>query len=137
MDKPLALIIEDGKDASAIFANALQEAGFECEIIRTGDVALARLAETTPVVVILDLNLPRVSGAEILRHIRADARLAETRVIIATAFSHLAADIEEKADVVLTKPVSYIQLRNLARRVGLGSEAGYPDDALDVAPTPA
>jgi DNA-binding response OmpR family regulator len=120
MDKPLALIIEDSKDAGNIFARALQDAGFECEIIQTGDEALIRLVETTPAVVVLDLNLPHVSGTEILRQIRADARLAETHVIVTTAFSQLAADVEEKADVVLTKPVSLFQLRDLAKRVGGG-----------------
>ena len=119
MENPLALIIEDNEDASVIFANALQEAGFECEIIRAGDVALARLAETTPSVVVLDLELPRVSGVEILRQIRADVRLAGTRVIIATAYPDLAAGLEEKADLVLFKPVSFIQLRDLATRLGL------------------
>ncbi|MBN1815445.1 MAG: response regulator [Anaerolineae bacterium] len=118
MDKSLALIIEDHEDSSVIFANALQEAGFECEIIRTGDKALTWLAETAPAVVILDLELPGVSGTEILRQIRADARLAKTHVIIATAFPDLAVGLEEKADLVLIKPVSYSQLRDLAKRIG-------------------
>jgi DNA-binding response OmpR family regulator len=122
MGKPQALIIEDHEDSSIIFANALQEAGFECEIIRAGDKALAWLAETTPAVVILDLELPRVSGVEILRQIRADARLAKTHVIITTAFPDMAVDLEEKADLVLIKPVSYSQLRDLAKRVGPGPE---------------
>jgi DNA-binding response OmpR family regulator len=114
-----ALIIEDDKDAGIIFANALQEAGFESEIIQTGDTALARLADTTPGVVVLDLDLPRVSGAEVLRRIRADARLAGTRVIVATAHPDLAVGLEEKADLVLLKPISFIQLRDLATRLGL------------------
>jgi DNA-binding response OmpR family regulator len=119
MGNPQALIIEDNEDASVIFASALQEAGFECEIIQTGDVALARLAETTPAVVVLDLELPRVSGVEILRQIRADVRLAKTHVIIATAYPDLAVGLEEKADLVLIKPVSFTQLRDLAKRLGL------------------
>jgi DNA-binding response OmpR family regulator len=118
VDNLLALIVEDDEDAGIIFAKALQEAGFECEIIRTGDGALTRLAETAPAVVVLDLELPRVSGVEILRQIRADARLAKTHVIVATAFPDLAAGLEEKADLVLIKPVSYSQLRDLAKRVG-------------------
>ena len=124
MENPLALIIEDNEDASVIFANALQDAGFECEIIQAGDSALARLAETVPAVVVLDLELPRVSGVEILRHIRADVRLAGTQVIIATAYPDMVVDLEEKADLVLLKPVSFIQLRDLAKRVGSRSEAG-------------
>jgi DNA-binding response OmpR family regulator len=119
MDKPLAFIVEDDEDAGVIFANALQEGGFACEIISAGDVALARLAETVPAVVVLDLDLPGVSGAEVLRQIRADARLAQTHVIIATAHPDLAAGLEEKADLVLIKPVSFTQLRDLAKRVGV------------------
>ena len=119
MDNPQALIIEDDEDAGVIFANALQEAGFECEIILAGDKALARLAETVPAVVVLDLELPGVPGAEILRQIRADVRLAKTHVIIATAHPDLAVGLEEKADLMLFKPVSYIQLRDLAKRIGV------------------
>jgi DNA-binding response OmpR family regulator len=118
MENPQALIIEDDEDAAVIFAKALQEAGFECDIIRTGDKALVWLAETVPAVVVLDLELPGVSGADILHQIRTDARLANTHVIIATAHPDLAAGLEEKADLMLFKPVSYIQLRDLAKRVG-------------------
>jgi DNA-binding response OmpR family regulator len=119
MENPLALIIEDNEDASIIFANALQEAGFESEIIRDGEKALIWLAETVPAVVVLDLGLPGVSGVEILRQIRADARLAQTHVIIATAFPDMAVGFEEKVDLVLIKPISYNQLRDLAKRVGV------------------
>lgn len=119
MDNPLALIIEDDEDATVIFANALQEAGFGTEIVRTGDAALTRLADTTPDVVVLDLELPRVSGLEILRQIRADARLAKTCVIVVTAYPDLAIGLEEKTDLLLIKPVSFTQLRDLATRLGL------------------
>ena len=67
MDNPLAFIVEDDEDASVIFASALQEAGFECEIIRAGDKALTWLAETVPAVIVLDLELPGVSGIDIRR----------------------------------------------------------------------
>ena len=120
MNSPQALIIEDNEDASTIFARALQEAGFEFEIIQTGDAALARLADATPDVVVLDLELPRVSGVEILHHIRADTRLAGIQVIITTAYPDLAAGLEEEADLVLFKPVSFVQLRDLATRLGRG-----------------
>ncbi len=100
--------------ASTIFSEALQAAGFETEIIRSGDTALARLAVTTPDVVVLDLHLPHVSGPDILRHIRADARLTEIRVIVATAHARIAESIRREADLVLLKPISFSQLRDLA-----------------------
>ena len=112
-----ALIIEDDSDLAIIFSQALQAAGFATGIIQDGDQALARLAITTPDVVVLDLHMPRVSGVEILRRIRADARLAGTRVIVATADMRATDMLQDQADLVLIKPVSFNQLRDLAGRL--------------------
>jgi two-component system sensor histidine kinase/response regulator len=119
MDNPLALIVEDDEDAGIIFSNALHDAGFDTEIIQTGDEALIRLDNVAPDLVVLDLELPRVPGVEILRRIRANVRLAKTQVIIATAFPDMAVGLEDEADLVLIKPVSFAQLRDLATRLGL------------------
>jgi CheY-like chemotaxis protein len=116
---PLALIIEDHDDSAVLFANAMQGAGFEIEIIRTGDAAVARLSETTPAVVILDLHLPRVSGMEILHRIRADARLVGVYVIVATAYPDMVANLGGEADQAFLKPVSYVQLHDLALHLNL------------------
>jgi CheY-like chemotaxis protein len=112
-----ALIIEDNSDLAIIFSQALQAAGFATGIILDGHQALARLAITTPDVVVLDLHMPRVSGLEILRRIRADARLAGTRVIVATADMRATDMLQDQADLVLIKPVSFNQLRDLAGRL--------------------
>jgi DNA-binding response OmpR family regulator len=113
-----ALIVEDDQDLAIIFARALQEAGFETQIVRAGDTALMWLSSTTPDVVVLDLYLPRVSGEDILHQIRADPRLAGIRVIIATADPQLAKVLQEEADLVLIKPIGFGQLRDLAARLG-------------------
>ncbi|MDY6876000.1 MAG: response regulator [Chloroflexota bacterium] len=114
MNKSFALIVEDDPDAATIFSEALQAAGFETEIIRSGDTALERLAVTTPDVVVLDLRLPHVSGPDILHRIRTDSRLTKTRIIVASAHSHIAETIRQEADLVLLKPISFSQLRALA-----------------------
>jgi len=119
MNDLLALIVEDDEDAGIIFSNALHDAGFDTEIIQTGDEALIRLDNVTPDLVVLDLELPRVPGVEILRRIRANVRLTKTHVIIATAFPDMAMGLEDEADLVLVKPVSFAQLRDLATRLGL------------------
>ena len=116
-DIPFALVIEDNPDAAAIFSEALKAAGFEVEIIETGDKALERLNVTTPAMIVLDLHLPHVAGPEILRHVRADPRLAETQVIIATADPSMAESLYGQADLVLLKPISFSQLRDLAKRL--------------------
>ena len=115
-NKPLAFIIEDDESQANLFSEALEQAEFEVEIIRDGKKALSRLGSATPDIVVLDINLPYVSGVDILRHIRHDERLVKTRVIIASANSQVAATLHNEADLVLTKPVSYFQLRDLATR---------------------
>jgi DNA-binding response OmpR family regulator len=124
MSKPLALIIEDHLDAATIFSEALKAADFETEIIRSGDVALERLTNTVPDMVILDLNLPQVPGSDILARIRADTRLSKTCVIVATAHPQLADNVQGEADLVLLKPISFTQLRGLATRL---SASDSPD----------
>lgn len=117
MSKPLALIVEDNIDLAAILASALQMVGFEVETIHDGGKALARLAEIVPSLVILDLHLPHLSGANALRQIQSDRRLLNTRVVIATADAAMADELRDKADLVLLKPVSISQIRDLAVRL--------------------
>ena len=117
MRNPFALIIEDDPKLAFIFAEAIQLADFETEIVRDGRAALDRLAVTRPAIVILDLHLPQLSGLDILTHIRADQRLAQTRVILATADALKAEHLRSEADLVLLKPISFHQLNALARRL--------------------
>jgi DNA-binding response OmpR family regulator len=114
MSNSLALVIEDHIDSSIIFSEAVKMAGFDVETIRDGKAALERLAVVKPDVIILDLNLPSVSGMDILRQIRSDPRLSGTRVIVVTAHDELINSIQEQADLVLIKPVAFSQIRKLA-----------------------
>jgi DNA-binding response OmpR family regulator len=116
MTKPLALIIEDDPQLSRIFSVTLQSE-FEVETITDGEIALSRLTQVIPSIIILDLNLPGRSGKEILTQVRADQRLTQTRVILATADDRQADTLRDKADIVLLKPISPTQLRELAKRL--------------------
>jgi DNA-binding response OmpR family regulator len=117
MKQPLAFIVEDDQKLAAIFTEALHAAQYNTESILSGEKAASRLSEIAPDLVILDLHLPQVSGKNILRQIRADSRLQNTRVILATADPIVAETLRDEADVVLIKPVSYSQLRDLATRL--------------------
>ncbi len=116
--KYVALVIEDDEDLSYIFSKALQAVGFEVEPIRDGGKALARIAEgEPPALVVLDMHLPHLSGINVLRQIAAEPRLANTRVMVATADAVLADQVRDKADVVLVKPISFTQMSDLAARL--------------------
>jgi DNA-binding response OmpR family regulator len=121
MINPRALIVEDDADVAFLYAEALRGAGFEPEIIRDGSTALARLARIAPALVVLDMHLPFVTGAEILRRMRADRRLDQTRVIMTTGDAQVAEAMTNDVDLALVKPVSEEQLRELAARLRPGS----------------
>lgn len=116
MKKDTALIIEDDPKLNEIISLTLQ-ADFEIETCADGRSGLTRLKEATPRIVILDLNLPGASGKEILSFIHADERFAQTRVIVTTADERQAETLTDEVDIVLLKPVSPVQLRELALRL--------------------
>ncbi len=115
--KPLALIVEDDPVQAEIFVQALTQAGYDVTHIDTGDAAIAYLDAHTPLLVLLDLHLPEVAGTAILQHIREQPHLTETRVMLATADPRMAELARADSDLVLIKPVSFSQLRSLAKRM--------------------
>jgi DNA-binding response OmpR family regulator len=114
-----ALVIEDDQDLSAIFVKALEAAGFQVEAIRDGELAQRRLQEVTPRVIVLDMHLPHVDGASLLKQIRAKPAFKDTKIILATADNVLAEMYRDKATLVLVKPISFSQLRDLSARLKL------------------
>lgn len=117
MSRPIALVIEDDRDMASLFAAVLRAAGIEPEIVHDGDKALVRLADLAPDLVLLDLHIPCTPGVDVLREIRADARLSGTRIIVVTGDPRAAEDIQDDADLVLIKPISFDQLHGLVARL--------------------
>jgi two-component system phosphate regulon response regulator PhoB len=123
--KPLAVIIEDEAFLAEIFSDTLQGAGFNTKVLHDGDTAILYLARARPELVLLDLNLPRYSGANIYTFICGEERLLNTWVIIATADANQAANFrttESKNNklFVLDKPVGVEQLHQLSRKLVFG-----------------
>lgn len=114
---PMAFIIEDDLELSDIFAQALGSAAFETAVLLDGRQAEHRLTFSVPDLIVLDLHLPEKSGLDLLREIRADSRFKDTRIIVATADARAAELARDQADLVILKPVSFRQLRELAKRI--------------------
>jgi diguanylate cyclase (GGDEF)-like protein len=127
MEKPLALIIDDDRDAVAMFRHVLDVAGFKTEIVMRGEKAIERLKSIVPEIILLDLNLPGVSGAKILEFIRADMRLAKVPVIVITGYAHMTYELSTDTDLILMKPVSVEQLSSLVLRLRPTSAAVLAD----------
>lgn len=113
----LGLVIEDDQDLSEVFSQALIAAGYETEIIGDGQVAEDRLKQVVPAIVILDMHIPNIPGNILLEQIRADERLNKIRVVVATADAQLGESMRGLADLVLIKPISFTQMRDLSARL--------------------
>ena len=116
MSKPFVLIVEDDPKLNEIISITLQD-DFEFKACKDGNSAFNYLKTIVPSIVVLDLNLPGISGVDILKYIHSDKRLAKTRVILATADERQAETLTDEADIILLKPVSPAQLRELALRI--------------------
>lgn len=112
-----ALIIEDNEELNALFTEAIQESGFVTVSVLDGEEAELRLAEIVPQLILLDLHLPYISGADLLLAIRQDPRLTDAIVVVASADGTWSGIVGEQADFVLNKPVSYMQLRDISSRI--------------------
>jgi DNA-binding response OmpR family regulator len=108
MSKAAILIVEDHPTMREAMRLVLEHEGFEIREASDGPAALTMVREEPPDLVFLDLNIPGMSGAEVLRELKSDPSTKGVRVIIVTATGE-----EERggvlrlgADEYFTKPFS-------------------------------
>jgi len=68
-DKGAILVVEDSPSMAELYREYLASAGFQVQLVATGAQALEALSGSLPVAVILDINLPDMSGMDVLKHI--------------------------------------------------------------------
>src|SRR5947207_6112667 len=86
MTPPRVLVVEDEHDIAGLIKHTLERTGdASVEIVGRGDEALRAIAGRVPDLVILDLNLPVVSGGEVCRILRQGAATRELPIIMLTA----------------------------------------------------
>jgi len=81
--RPRAVVVDDDRGIRDAVSQALRTAGYTVEVGETGASAL-RLAQSVPDVLVLDLNLPDLSGLAICRALRAGPKTADVPIIILT-----------------------------------------------------
>jgi len=105
---PRILNVDD--DASGRYATTclLQREGFEVTEAATGEETL-RLAQERPDLILLNVNLPDISGFEVCKRLKADARTSAIPLMQISAISvtnaHKTADLDSGADAYITQPV--------------------------------
>jgi DNA-binding response OmpR family regulator len=131
---PRVLVVEDEQDIAGLIKHTLERSGDAAvETVGRGDEALRIIAADAPDLVILDLNLPVLSGDEICRMLRQRPETAHIPVIMLTARtseSDRVAGLDLGADDYVTKPFSLRELgarvRAILRRRGRGDDTPQP-----------
>lgn len=101
------LIVDDYADALDIWEIHLKSAGYRVSTAVDGASAIAKARQLLPDLIVLDLELPGISGFEAARALRADPETADIPLIAATGYSHLRQlDLARQVgfDAVLVKP---------------------------------
>ena len=114
MNQPTVLVVED----EASFVEALQiglsREGFRVEVAGDGVEALERFAQVKPDIVLLDVMLPRVSGLDVCRQIRAQSSVPIIMVTAKSGEIDTVVGLEVGADDYVTKPY---RIRELVARI--------------------
>lgn len=120
------LIVEDEPLTAEVFARALARDGHEVEVASDGLQALNRLDQRVPTAVVLDMNLPTVSGPDVIRRLRKKGHTA-LPIIVVSGNSQAAANLSD-SDLLpgdwIEKPVKPRDLVAIVRR-------HLPDDAAE------
>ena len=119
------LIVEDDGSLAAGLARALGLEGYAVEHLETGEAALARIAEATFDLVVLDIGLPGIDGFEVLRRLRLAGHAMPVLVLTARdAVGDRVHGLDLGADDYMTKPFA---LPELAARVRALIRRGQAD----------
>ena len=109
MDRLQILIVDDYPGALYLRRRIMTDAGYEVIEATTGEEALQLAARHLPALVLLDVNLPDISGTEVCERLKQDPRTAKIPVIQITA-AWLSNEARERglssgADAYLIEPV--------------------------------
>jgi chemosensory pili system protein ChpA (sensor histidine kinase/response regulator) len=116
---PLVLVVDDSLTVRRVTQRLLVREGYRVVLAKDGLDALERLAEERPQVVLSDIEMPRMDGFDLVRNMRADARLRELPVIMITsriAQKHRDYAAELGVDHYLGKPYAEEDLLALVGR---------------------
>ena len=132
---PRILAVDDEPNIVRLIQVNLERQGYQVETANNGAQALEKIRASRPDLVVSDVMMPEMDGFELLRSIRADARLADLPVIMLTA---KAQDVDVMrgysggADMYLTKPFNPIELLNFVKRILASGGTGDDDGSYRI-----
>ena len=112
------LVVEDNELNLKLFCDLLRAHGFTAEAVRDGREAVARARACRPKLIVMDIQMPHVTGYDILLELKADAELKSIPVMAVTAYA--GREDEERiraagARAYVSKPISLQRFMNEVR----------------------
>lgn len=112
------MVVEDNDLNRKLFCDVLKAQGFVVEPIADGNSVLPAARETTPDLIVMDIQLPGVSGVDLIAAAKNEAALRDIPVLAVTAFAGKGDEErirEAGAAGYLSKPVSIIPFMNAVK----------------------
>lgn len=106
------LIVDDESNMRFLLRMILEGAGYEVVEAAHGAAALARVAESSPDLIVTDLMMPVMNGRELIERLRGDPQTAEIPIVVVSANPRTTLDA---VDAVLAKPFDPDELIETAR----------------------
>lgn len=103
LDLKTVLVVDDDDDMRFILRLLLERSGYQVADAANGVAALVSIKAMRPDVLVTDLRMPVMDGAELTQRIRMDPKLSDLPIIIITAYAVLPETVE-LADDVIPKP---------------------------------
>ncbi len=110
------LVVEDNELNLKLFCDLLRAHGHETRAVRDGRDALREAQVFQPDLIITDIQLPHVSGLDLIRSLRADPALSETPVMAVTAYAAPGDEArirEAGANAYVSKPISVLRFMDV------------------------
>jgi chemosensory pili system protein ChpA (sensor histidine kinase/response regulator) len=104
---PMVMVVDDSLTVRKITSRLLERHGYDVVVAKDGVDALEKLRDVVPGVMLVDIEMPRMDGFDLTRHVRADARLAKVPIIVIssrTADKHRHYALEIGVNAFLGKP---------------------------------
>ena len=120
------LVIEDNRDSRDILSKLLRMSGYDVMSASDGETGYTAALKHEPDLIITDIHMPKMDGIEFVKRIRLEGSLAETPVLVVTAFgSNVAREaIEAGANASAEKPFDFDKfLGTVQGLIGRGKKA--------------
>ena len=126
------LLVDDEASLRRLVTTTLATQSFEILEAARGDEALQLIWDQHPRLVLLDINLPDMSGIEICRRVKNDPMLAHVKIVMLTAMAtdkERSAAIAAGADRYITKPFSPLNLMDVVTQLLGAAESPPPESS--------